>query len=298
MYFACSSPDPRLLAEALLSSFHELSLSKSDGTLRLFAIVDAGFTSRLGRRVRREALSIGKDSDLADMQDHLPFVLPLDCAPTVEQLAILQLETEGLPMLSFVATPISAEALVRELRRFLIARTEDDTRWPVRFADTRILPVLLEELTRDPAKHDVSEVLITWWWPRRDGRLAAFLNVAGSSKPDASENAELALSDSQFARMMSAAQADAVLAKLYRACPELLDRRVPHENHATVGAALEMLDARRFDSAELQLRWATLALSLDQRPGEISLLANALAKAKDADDLLAHIDELADEVAN
>ena len=297
MYCACSSPDSRRLAEALMSSFHELSLSESDRTLRLFAIVDAGFASRLTRRVRREALSIGRDSDLADMRDHLPFVLPLDSAPRVEQLEALQLETEGLPMLSFVASPVSAEDLVRELRRFLIARTEDDARWPVRFADTRILPVLLEELTRDPAKYDVPEALAAWWWPRRDGRLAVFLNVATSSKPDASGNAELALSDFQFARMMSAAQADAVLAKMHRACPELLGRHVPHENHAIVRAALELLDARRFDSVELQLRWATLALSLDQRPGEIPLLANALAKAKDSDDLLAHIDELVDEVA-
>ena len=294
MYCACSSPDSRLLAEALVSSFHDLSTS--DRSLRLFAIVDAGFDSRLARRVRREALSIGQDSDLADMQEHLPFVLPLDGAPTVEQLAALQLETKGLPMLSFVATAISAEVLVRELRRFLIARTEDDARWPVRFADTRILPVLLQGLTCDPTKRDVPATLVAWWWPGRDGRLEAFLNVAVSSRANASENAELALSDLQFARMMSAAQADAVLAKLHRACPELLDRHVPHENHARVSAALELLDARRFDSAELQLRWATLALSLDQRRGDTSILANALAKAKDADDLLARIDELADEV--
>lgn len=67
---------------------------------------------------------------------------------------------------------------------------------------------------------------------------------------------------------------------------------LPHR----LSAALEVLISKGFDSAELQLRWAALALSFRQTLEDIPELVAALAEAPSDGDLLARIDQLPDEV--
>ena len=294
MYFACSPPNRNALSTELIASFQRVSLA-SGGSPQLYAIVDAGFESRLARWARSLGVSVGEKSSLASIKSHLPFVIPLSEAPSEEEVSRIIGAARQSPMISFIASRCDATWIVRELKALLVAHTDDGMRWPLRFADTRVLPVFLGELARAESRHVLTTEILAWWWPRRDGQLDAFLNTA-TSKPAAPTGRQLELSDRQFARMLSAAQPDSVIARLHQACPDILDLYAPHENHRRVSAALEVLTSKGFDSAELQLRWAALALSFRRSLEDIPELAAALADAPSDGDLLARIDQLPDEV--
>jgi len=293
MYFACTPPHIGLAAEALRTSFQERQAGNE--SLRLHAVVDCAFDAPLTRLARRTGASVGEGSHLDALKEHLPFVCPLEEPPAHTVIADLFAKARGCPMLSFIAAPVDAAALAGRLQRLLIARTEDDTRWPLRFADTRVLPVLLGELNaphgngaRLPAE------VAAWWWPGRDGTLDGRSFASPTSRvANSDEDApELAVDEAQFARMMNAAQADAIIAQLHQACPDILDGRLPHENHAHVKAALDLLPPRGFDGAGLHLRWAALGLGFRQDPRNVAVLKEAVAESATADDLLARIDRI------
>lgn len=294
MYFACSPFDRDIAAAELIASFQNV-LPDIDTPLHLHAIVDAGFESSLARWARNRATSVGETSSLAAIKNHLPFVVPLGEAPSAKEISRLIGAAKRNPMISFIASRTDAKGLARELQQLLIAHTDDGMRWPLRFADTRVLPVLLGQLSGAKNHHALSADISAWWWPRRDGRTDVFINT-GTAKPSGPENQRLELSDKQFANMMNAAQPDAVIAQLHQACPDILDKYTPHENHGRVSAALKVLISKSFDSAELQLRWAALALSFRQSLETIPQLAAALTEARDVSELLARIDQLPDEV--
>lgn len=294
MYFACSPPNRDTLSSELIASFQKVSLAFG-GLLQLYAIVDAGFESPLARWARNHGVSIGEKSSLAAIKNHLPFVIPLSEAPSAREVSRLIGAAKRSPMISFVASRSDATKLVRDLQALLVAHTDDGMRWPLRFADTRVLPVFLGELAHAESRHVLTTDIHAWWWPRRDGQLDAFLNTA-TAKPAAPTNRHLELSDRQFDHMMNAAMPDSVIARLHQACPDILDLYAPHENHGRVSAALEVLISKGFDSAELQLRWAALALSFRQALEDIPELVAALAEAPSDGDLLARIDQLPDEV--
>ena len=294
MYFACSPPNRDALSSELIASFQRVSLA-CGGLPQLYAIVDAGFESSLARWARSHGVSVGEKSSLASIKNHLPFVIPLCEATSEREVSRLIGAAKASPMISFVASRSDATKLVWALQALLVAHTDDGMRWPLRLADTRVLPVFLGELARAESRHVLTTDIHAWWWPRRDGQLDAFLNPTASTSPDPAIQ-KLELSDRQFARMMNAAQPDSVIARLHQACPDILDLYAPYENHGRVSVALELLASKGFDSAKLQLRWAALALSFRQNLEDIPELVAALAEAPSDEDLLARIDLLPDEV--
>jgi hypothetical protein len=297
MYFACTPPRIDLAAEALRTSFQKRQAG--DDSLRLHAVVDCAFDAQLTSLARRSGAPVGKGSRLDALKEHLPYICPLEAPPALQAIEDLFAKARGCPMLSFIAAPVDAAVLAGGLQRLLIARTEDDTRWPLRFADTRVLPILLDELNapQGDGARLLAEVA-AWWWPGRDGTLGgrsfAFRTPGvASSDEDASE---LAVDEAQFARMMNAAQPDAIIAQLHQACPDILNGRLPHENHAHVRAALDLLPPRGFDGAGLQLRWAAIGLGFGQDPRRVAVLTGAVAESATADDLLARIDRIVAEL--
>ena len=200
-------------------------------------------------------------------------------------------------MLSFVATPMPGIELADSLKQLAIARTADNTRWPLRFADTRVLPVLLAELRAAHNEPAFLANLPAWWWPGRDGSLEGRFADSGKRPPMQMEEVddELPMDDPCFARMMDAAQADGVIDRLYQACPDLLQGHHPHEIHARVDAALTLLSQKGLDASSLQLRWAALCLAFPAPPDSTAILQETLARATTIDDLMKLIDEVVDE---
>jgi len=284
IYFACSPPAPKSTAAALWDDFSRLREAMPD--LQLFALIDPAFHSMLSRRTRKEALPLAVATVLDGAAEQLPHlhgpILLQDAA------ADLVAHAKGPPMLSFLASPLPAEALAAKLRPLLLAETEDGARWPLRFADTRIIPVLLDTVPRATAF--LSDAVIRWWWPDRKGVLAHFDPPGGMPAPDPI----LRLDNHQFARMVARAQPDAFIDRIHDLCPDVLDNALPHENYARVANALAQLGAKGFDSAELQLRWSSLALIFRSELDRIAWFAEALSASTSAADLLARLDTIPD----
>lgn len=291
MYFACSTPDLSSVEADLWASFQ----SHRDASLsqQLFAVVDMAFDSKLAQRLRygTKSTPIAFGTPLAALAEHLPHLCgPIESRGAVETLLR---GAEGSPMISFIASEVDIDLLTEALKPLLLVETSDGNRWPLRYGDTRILPELLALVTDSAIP--LSPVIASWWWPDRMGKLQVF--ETDQSKHEQIAPADhLFFDDAQFGWMLTAARPDAIIDQLYQACPDILDRLLPHENFAKVRAALEELPPQCRDSSELELRWCSLALAFDEPLSEIDWFFDVLQTSSSVGELLAHLDDIPDEV--
>ena len=291
MYFASTVPDAPLFAAELWESLQRLK--KKSSTMQVFALVDMAFDGKLSRRVRhgRKGIAIAATTPLSTLAEHLPHLQgPINSQGMVE---FLLENAGGKPMLSFVASELEAGLLAQALKPLLLVETDDGKRWPLRFADTRVLPELL--VLANETGLPMPAGIASWWWPDRRGKLGVSVpeefNAEQTLFPD-----HLRFDDAQFARMLNAAQPDAVIDQLHRACPDILDRCPPHENFSKVRQALNKLPALCRDSSELDIRWSSLALSFDKPLWEIDWFHGALKESQSTGELLARLDGIPDNV--
>ncbi|MCG2577022.1 DUF4123 domain-containing protein [Dechloromonas sp. XY25] len=251
------------------------------------------FDSKLVQRMRHasKGTPIAVRTPLSALAEHLPYLYgPLKNRGTVETL--LQ-DAEGSPMVSFIASNVALDSLVEALKALLLVKTNDGNRWPLRYADTRILPELLA-LSSEGA-FPLSSAIASWWWPDRMGDLKVFV-ADHCNQEDVAPADHLFFNDAQFGRMLTAAQPDAIIDQLYQACPDILDRWLPHQNFAKVRSALKELPAACRGSAELEIRWCSLALTFNEPLSNIDWFSNALQVSNSIGELLARLDEIPDDV--
>ncbi|MFC3531101.1 DUF4123 domain-containing protein [Vogesella facilis] len=125
-------------------------LSSTEG-VQWYALIDHLFVPKLGRKLR------GKTAEWVNLYQSLsggeeqasPLLLPLpQPSPALEtQLALLLKTCNGMPMLSFWASNLSAPALTEHFERYSDVRLQpDDNVMMLRYADTRTLGSLLHHL--------------------------------------------------------------------------------------------------------------------------------------------------------
>jgi len=187
-------------------------------------------------------------------------VLPDDLP---EQDDYLQKATDacsGKPMLSFMASCLSADSLQNHLAPYLVARTADGIEWPIRWGDTRGLPGLIDALDVKLRTHLLSP-LYAWWSIDRRGRFVARAGTADPTPPPAGFDA-LPISDAIFARLVDQGEADAILASIHDIQPDVLKQRAPAECHALVGKHMLIADQHGISAAGARQHFCTLSLVL------------------------------------
>lgn len=291
MYFAISPLNVDAMVPALLAAFAEASGSNETPSLNFYALVDCAFDESIVKRSAKTGIAVYAGTSLAELGDVSPRVVALECEPSAReaQLRWLIRSCADMPMLSFIASPLSAAELASGLAGLVLARTPDGLEWPLRFADTRVLPSLLRTLDARQ-QHAHLPPLGHWWWPDRAGQLQVF---RPSTAPLGSAGAgALALSEQQFAQMVADSEADTLLAQLYEARPELVRLHSPQDNHALVDQAVRLAQQRGFHAIPVQLRLAAIALLLGPGFAEQPDIAAALNSASSDDDLLQRLDHL------
>ncbi len=294
MYFAIDTPDascPALIAQQLLT----LRASDEGAPLHLLALVDgafdeAFFTERYRNRLPRQSLYA--QTSLQSFGNASPHLLAAPVGDK-EQAAWLQRLFEtcaGKPMLSIIASTLDVAALAQHLRPYLIAITPDTVEWPVRWGDTRILPALLAALTPAQHSHLLSPVY-RWWSVRRDGGLISWQG-AGDIQPAAAGFDKLPLSDTAFAALVDAAEADAVLANLHDAQPDLFHSGSPGECHARVARHLTLASASGIEAAGPRQHFSALALMLADDFASHPAMASLLRRTRQGANYLTEIDTL------
>ena len=278
MYFAME-PTHDGWAEQIaqeLAALHKLHPGKP---LHLLALVDGAFDETLLRSrpwLRQPKLSLYADTALQTFGTAAPHLLTGPAAQT-EQLPWLKKLQEACaarPMLGILASTLDAPALRQHLRPYLVARTPDSLEWPLRWADARVLPGLLDALDAPQRKHLLGP-LAAWWSTQRNGELARW---TGDATPDvmSAEFDKLPLSDAAFAGLVDGAEADAVLANIYDSQPDVLQLHSPAQCHARVARHLALASQHRVEAAPDRQHFSVLALCLTENFANHPAMANLL----------------------
>jgi hypothetical protein len=286
MYFATNPPRLTLPSE-IAEEFEQLSAAPP---LHLFALVDcaideAFFKDRYQRGLPRQSLYA--DTSLSALGAAAPHLLsaPESEEAREEWLRQLFAVCEGKPMISIIASVLNADDLTRHFSPYLIAMTSDAIEWPVRWADTRVLPVLLDALDEQQRSHLLSP-MTRWWAPSRKGNLTSWDGTVNEPSPAAFR--KLPVSDDVFAPLVDEAEADAVLAGLYDTQPDLLVLD-PAECHASIARHLKIADDNGIHAAPSRQHFSALALLLKddftQQPAMVELLRRTRRGANYRDEI-------------
>lgn len=264
MYFAINAADtssPTLIAQELAA----LHSTHGDAPLHVFALVDGAFdeqviTARDRLRLPRQSLYANTALQaLGAAAPHL-FSAPAASSEQLPWLEKLFATCAGKPMLSVIASALSAEALQQHLRPYLIVQTPDGMEWPVRWGDTRVMPELMQAVDESHSTHLLSP-LYCWWSVHRDGTLLSWQGD-GESAPARPAFDKLPLNDVAFGRMVNAAEADAVLANIYDSQPDVLQLHSPADCHTRVAQHLVWASQHGIEAAPDRQHFCMLALCL------------------------------------
>lgn len=269
MYFA-QNPSRAETAKQLRTAVTE-HRAQSPGS-RCYALIDTAFDETLARRLAKQAperwQSIYQDTQLSGLSDVSPCLMELPVAGGLDnQTDRLIACCSGRPMLGFLFAPLSLAALAEHLRQLIEVRTDDEVRWPLRFADTRITPALLGVL--DPEQRSaLFAPLDAWGIIGRNGELQFLVQPETTHPPARTLGCPPTITDDQFAQLVAASEADAIIETMTTAAPELLINREPASVHSVVREHCLLADQHGISGHEDRARLALLGLSLP--PGRTS----------------------------
>jgi len=277
MYFATNPPLATLPVQ-IAQEFQQLRDASPSEAVQLFALVDgafdeAFFQGRSARALPRQSLYAG--TALQGLGAAVPYLLtaPEGAEARLAWLSQLFAACGAKPMLSILACVLNADELVRHFRPYLIAITPDTVEWPVRWGDTRVLPMLLDALT-EPERGQLLAPMTRWWWPGRDGALRSWQGKATLPAPVSFD--KMPMGDEVFAKLVEMSEADAVLANLYDSQPDLFRTDSPAQCHARVARHLRVASANGIHAAPARQHFSALALLLSddftQHPAMTDLL--------------------------
>lgn len=301
MYFAIDTPDaaiPALIVQQLRQLRQAPPIANGGQPLHLLALLDGAFDEDfLARRYRRSLTrqSLYAHTALQNFKHAAPHLLlgPSDEKEQETWLRWLFGACEGKPMLSIIASALDINHLEQHLRPYLIAITPDTVEWPVRWADTRILPALLESITQEQHEHLLGP-LYHWWSVRRDGSLINWHGGA-QARPIPAQFDKLPLSDIAFASLVDTAEADAILANLHDVQPDLFHSGTPAECHTRVARHLTVASANGIEAASQRQHFGALALMLADDFTTHPAMARLLQRTRQGKNYLSELEALPDD---
>lgn len=294
MYFAVHSWKPGM-PERILATVAQLREQAPEAALYCYALIDGCFDQSLltafpWRRYVERSLYDGMR--LEGLKLVAPHLVRLRDAPE-KQLGWLQGLADacaGKPMISCLISAIPAEALATHFKPYLLAETEDSLEWPVRWADTRVLPGLIAALKPEQRQHFLSP-LHAWITADRQGEMIVWQGD-GNPCPEPAAFDCWPIDDATFARLVGDAEADAVLGQIDDHKPDLLKSDQPAEHHARVAGQLMVATRYKLEGAPNRLHFAMLGLMFDAAFVEDPAMRSLLEQVRDGGDYQAQVRSL------
>lgn len=137
--------------------------------------------------------------------------------------------------------------------------TADGMQMYCRYADTRILSVLLDQLTENQTATMAGSIR-RWAWVNREGGLSQKILMATSAGSDGTSS-PLSLEERQFSALMQAAEADLIFSMLRESSPEIIPETTPFDIHRRLSHLLEAGRQRGVVDAPDQLQFVAIAWS-------------------------------------
>jgi len=282
-------PLPSGFAQEVVSSWDALHADQPEA--QLFALIDAAFDDAVYRQFLQthpRALSIYAGTDYEELMEASPHLVKLTVEHTHElerEIDMLVHNCSGVPMLSFVSSPLGLADVKALFQRFITVHTADGTSYALRFADTCVLIPLLDVLS--PAQRAALTPPGTHLLcPTRSGQLIASQAVQETPAP----MQRLDFSDEQVARLEEAMEADAVLAQLGEDSPRgAVQGWLPSEVHAFVQAQIQRAHAHGISHTPDLLAYCATALDYGAQFDEHPDVVFAVRQAGDTGHLAARI---------
>ena len=285
MYFAVASCDPKTWLDGLLPR-----MDSTEG-LHWSALVDGAFdhgADPFAAAIPRHAL-YGENGALHDLLSASPYLLPLDGLTGEEQHAMISAlgkHCQGRPMLSFVASWESPERLALLWQPCLQLVVEgDDTRFLLRFADTRVLAALPVALG-PAAWAELTAPVAQWHLVSREGMVETLPLSGRRTEPAAHRSGPLKLSQDELDRMVDAAMPDALLDALHRQAPGILATAEPAQTHQLVAQAFALARQHRIEAMPDMLLLASYALATGESGLRSPELQQRLRESRQSPDAL------------
>jgi len=204
-------------------------------------------------------------SDLAAFGDAGVFLIQLDADADIRFQQISQLLRIGNPAPG--VTWLKSHAMEHDLKKlcaYLGMANVKERKQPVhcRFADARVLPMLLAQLTAEQSQR-VAQAVEQWIWVDRGRATSQWTapdSVGGIQQPDPMPN--LHLSVAQFRAMREAGEVDGIFTLLWEQTPSLVPRPdVRGDFHDHLVRILETASAFNVHDLKSRLQFAVLSLS-------------------------------------
>lgn len=154
------------------------------------------------------------------LENAAPWLMPFDLDLTGQvQLKKILRHCRGRPMLSFIASREPIAAIVEEWSGLHWVNTLDDQKMLMRFADTRILPILCQTLSPDQLAAFTRHIEV-WSYINREGQL----KDAPLPPPGICAARYIHLSQDQLNLLMQLSEPDAVIDLIAEGMPEIIPR--------------------------------------------------------------------------
>ena len=293
MYFAVNLW-PQGAAELLLSRLRALR-EQAQVPVYGYILLDASFDQNLPTAFpwrRHVEGTFYDDTRLVGLKSVAPYLLrmPDDSEKQLTWLNELLALCCGKPMLSVLCSAVPAEALIAHFRPYLLARTEDSLEWPVRWADMRVLPILIASLTPAERTHLMAPIH-AWSCLDRSGEILEW-SGDGFPHPAPADFDCWPLDDARFSHLIAEAEADGIIGALHDTQPDLFDLQQPAANHASVKKHLAIASLYGIESAGSRRHFAMLALLLNDEFSEHPAMQAVLKKSREGGDYVAEIASL------
>lgn len=290
MYFAVN-PWPKGASERLLSRLLALR-EQAQVPVYSYILLDASFDQNLPTVFpwrRQVEGTLYDDTRLAGLKAVAPYLLrlPDDSEKQLTWLNELAALCSRKPMLSLLCSAVPAEALIAHFRPYLQARTEDSLEWPVRWADTRVLPILIASLTTAERMYFMAPIHV-WSCLDRSGEMLEW-SGDGLPNPVPADVDCWPLDDARFSHLLTEAEADAIIGALHDTHPDLFDELEPAIVHAIVKKSLPLANLYGLESAGSRQHLAMLALMLDDKFAEHPAMQAVLNKSREGGDYAVEI---------
>lgn len=282
MYFAVN-PWPTGSTERLL---YRLQALREQGQVPLYSyiLLDASFDQSLPTDFpwrRHVECTLYDNTRLSGLQAVAPHLLrlPEESEKQVTWLNELAATCGEKPMLSVLSSAVPARELMIHFRPYLLARTDDSLEWPVRWADTRVLPALIAALTPTERKHFMAPIH-AWSCLGRAGEMLEWVGD-GSRNPAPADFDCWALDDARFSHLVAEAEANTLIGALHETQPDLFDRLEPAMAHSIVKKTLALANRYGLESAGSRRHFAMLALMLDDEFTQHPAMQAVLQKSRE-----------------
>jgi len=256
MYFASEPCNTLAVSRELLQRIRERP------ELTWLALVDSAFDFGESGIALSHARHFLYDSDeLSDLLAASPFLIVLTSNDEKQlrfELAALIRHRRERPMLSFIGTSSTARAVNENFQLYCNATTDDDQELILRFADTRVLPVLPDAL-RPAYWSGMTSLLSAWIAIDRDGLLRSL--PVNEYRPQL--QGRFQLSPAEFEKLVTQSEPDAVLDVIAETNLEALPEKDRAETYRKVADACFLAQKHKVNAFPDVVALAYLALLND-----------------------------------